>query len=345
MVTLANHFVRLQYNVQMIVVSEKVAYLSEVDPAILVHFLKSRRRIQVTPSLARIMRNERFDALLSSPRNFPPILARWITRSPTRVVIREATTPTVALAHRKMQRRVQIAVQLGYRLLYPCADAIVAPSYGVAHSLLQMASIPSHKLHVIRNPAITPDLFVKANAPLDHPWFRSDAPPVVLGAGRLVPLKGFDILLHAFARVREQMPARLVILGEGEERPRLLQLASDLGVAADVELPGFDLNPFRYMKRASVFVLSSWYEGLPNVLIQALACGCPVVSTDCPSGPSEILDGGRYGALVPVGDAEAMARAIVRALREPPEPVPAEWLQQFELDQVAQQYLNLLLPD
>jgi len=196
---------------------------------------------------------------------------------------------------------------------------------------------------VIYNPVVSPELYEKADAPLEHPWFRSNQPPVILGVGRHYPQKGFDTLLRAFARVRQETPARLVILGEGPERPNLERLASELGVAADVDMPGFDPNPFRYMKRAGVFVLSSRYEGLPNVLIQAMACGCPVVSTDCPNGPAEILDGGRYGALVPVDDVEAMARAIVRALLGQVAPAPADWLEQFRVEVVAEQYLRVML--
>jgi len=116
-----------------------------------------------------------------------------------------------------------------------------------------------------------------------------------------------------------------------------------LGVAADVDMPGFDPNPFRYMKRAGVFVLSSRYEGLPNVLIQAMACGCPVISTDCPGGSSEILDDGRYGVLVPVDDVEAMARAITYALAGQVAPAPAKWLEQYQVERVAEQYLQLML--
>ena len=166
---------------------------------------------------------------------------------------------------------------------------------------------------------------------------------MVLAAGRLVALKGFDTLLRAFARVRQQMPARLVILGEGSERSNLERLAAELGVAADVDMPGFDPNPFRYMKRAGVFVLSSRYEGLPNVLIQAMACGCPVVSTDCPNGPAEILDGGRYGPLVPVDDVEALAYAMAQALAGKVAPAPTEWLEQFRVEVVAEQYLRVML--
>jgi glycosyltransferase involved in cell wall biosynthesis len=343
MVTLANYCVKQGFPTEMIVVRETTTYLNEVDPAIPVEFLRPERRIQITPRLARIMRAKRFDAMLSSPRNFPPLLVKQMCFLPTRVVIREASTNSVALKQVKRPFKELVAIRLGYRFLYPSADAVVAPSRGVAGSLLQLSPIPIQKVRVIYNPVVSPELYEKADAPVEHPWFQPHQPPVVLAAGRLVALKGYDTLLRAFARVRQETPARLVILGEGPERPNLERLAAELGVAADVDMPGFDPNPFRYMKRAGVFVLSSRYEGLPNVLIQALACGCPVVSTDCPSGPSEILDGGRYGALVPVDDVEAMAGAIVRALLGQVAPAPSAWLEQFRVEVVAEQYLRVML--
>jgi len=166
------------------------------------------------------------------------------------------------------------------------------------------------------------EMLEKARAPLEHPWFAPGAPPVVLGVGRLAPQKEFPTLIRAFARVRSQRPARLMILGEGktpDRRAALLALAGELGIAEDVALPGFQPNPFAYMARASLFVLSSAWEGLPGVLVQALACGCPVVSTDCPSGPAEILEQGEYGRLVAVGDEAALAEAIGSTLDNPPE--------------------------
>ena len=343
MVTLANYCAERGFPTEMIVVKEWTTYLNEVAPTIPVEFLRPTRRIQITPRLARIMRARRFDALLSSPRNFPPLLVKRTCFLPTRVVVREAISASVEFAQTKRSFKERVAVRLGYRFLYPYADAVVAVSKDVARSLLQMSPIPTHKLHVIYNPVVSPALYEKANAPLDHPWFQPHQPAVILGVGRHHPQKGFDTLLRAFALVREHVPARLVILGEGPERPNLERLAAELGVAADVDMPGFDPNPFRYMKRAGVFVLSSRYEGLPNVLIQAMACGCPVISTDCPGGSSEILDDGRYGVLVPVDDVEAMARAITYALAGQVAPAPAKWLDQYQVERVAEQYLQLML--
>jgi glycosyltransferase involved in cell wall biosynthesis len=202
----------------------------------------------------------------------------------------------------------------------------------------------------VYNPVVGPDLIAKVREPLAHPWFAPGGPPVILGAGRLDPQKDFVTLIRAFARVRAGRPARLVILGAPSRMQpaysaELQDLPGTLDVARDVAMPGFVDNPLAFMARSAVFVLSSLYEGLPGVLIQALACGCPVVSTDCPSGPREVLDHGRFGPLVPIGDDEALARAIEAILDDPP---PAERLRAraelFSVDRAVDKYLKLLLP-
>jgi glycosyltransferase involved in cell wall biosynthesis len=188
-------------------------------------------------------------------------------------------------------------------------------------------------------------MLAKASEPVSHPWFTPGQPPVILGVGRLTPQKDFPTLLRAFALVRRQRPARLVIVGEGrtEAKEALLRLAIELGCPDDVSLPGFTHNPFCFMANASVFVLSSLHEGLPGVLIQALACGVPVVSTDCPSGPREILEGGRHGRLVALGDFAAMADAITEALERPGDGAARMARgRQFSVERAVDRYLGLL---
>ena len=173
------------------------------------------------------------------------------------------------------------------------------------------------RVRVVPNPVPHDDVAAMAVAPLDHPWFDEPGVPVILSAGRLVDQKDFSTLIRAFAQVVKSRPARLVILGEGRERGALAALARELGVAEGVDLPGFVANPFAWMARARVFAVSSIYEGLSMVLVEAMACGTPVVSTDCPHGPREVLEDGRWGRLVPVGAAGALAAAILETLRDP----------------------------
>jgi glycosyltransferase involved in cell wall biosynthesis len=200
------------------------------------------------------------------------------------------------------------------RLSYPWAQGVIAVSEEAADDLARVLNVPRWQIHVIYNPTYDDALLERAKEPVEHAWFRSGEPPVILGVGRLTHQKDFATLLRAFARVRKEVVCRLVILGEGDERARLQALAEELGVRRDVDLPGFVENPYAYMARAAIFVLSSRYEGLPNVLIEALACGVPVVSTDCPSGPREILLDGDAGVLIPVGDHDKMAQEIIHVL-------------------------------
>jgi glycosyltransferase involved in cell wall biosynthesis len=198
-------------------------------------------------------------------------------------------------------------------------------------------------MKVIYNPVVTPELFEKVTEPLDHPWFDPGSPPVILGVGRLEKQKDFSTLIRAFAQVQQQRPARLMILGEGTERPYLEALVQELGLAEDVALLSFVSNPYAYMVRAAVFVLSSLFEGLPTVLIEAMAVGTPVVSTDCKSGPAEILENGRYGKLVSVGDIKGIAEAILSTLESPSN---SEALRrkaaQFSLEKAVAEYREVL---
>ena len=305
---------------------------------------KSHSAIRYLPDLVRYLRCEKPTAILSA-LTYTNLTTVWGGRQAgisTRVIVSEQNHLSRSIQGRR-QWRWRFVTPL-VRRAYPRADAIVSVSDGVADDLSRLAHLPRERVTTIYNPIVTPALHAEAQVPLDHPWFRPDAPPVVLGVGRLHRQKDFPTLLRAFARVRARRPARLAVLGEGKLRAELETLARTLGVAADVALPGFVENPHTYMARAAVFALSSAYEGLANVVIEALACGCPVVSTDCPSGPAEILAGGTYGTLVPVGDDAALAHAICDTLDDPP---PRERLieraQFFSADRAVEQYERLLL--
>jgi glycosyltransferase involved in cell wall biosynthesis len=229
------------------------------------------------------------------------------------------------------------------RRTYPGADAVVTVSNEVAEDLRTRVNLVHANIRTIHNPVVNDDLRNRAQEPLEHEWFKAGSPPVVLGVGRFTEQKDFATLIRAFARLRKSTEARLVLLGEGRLKEGLEELAAGLGVAEDVEMPGFVENPFRYMMRASVLVLSSKYEGLPGVIIQAMACGCPVVSTDCPGGSREILADGQYGTLVGIGDATGMAQAIQIELDRPrPRETLLARAAEFSVERGVELYLQLL---
>jgi len=209
--------------------------------------------------------------------------------------------------------------QIRYRALFPDAAHVVAVSNGVAASVAERIGVQRGKITTIYNPVVSPELDVLRSQPPAHPWLADNGPPVVLGCGRLIELKGFTVLIKAFARLVERRQCRLIILGKGPQKKELDALVARLGLQGKVSLPGHTDNPYAFMSRTALFVLSSRTEGLPTALIEALACGCPCVSTDCPSGPAEILQDGKIGPLVPVGDHIALADAMARVLDNPPE--------------------------
>ena len=356
MVTLANAFAARGHDVDLVPASSEGAFGANLsDPVRLVGLdpwwirlpglaaLKGPRVLASTPALAAYLRRERPDALLSSsnPANAAALLARRLAGTATPVVVSVNVPVSLATAEGAGRKRTWMGALV--RRLYPSADGLVAISEGVADDLASWAGLPRERVETIHNPVEAEAIRARARAPLDHPWFAGDAAPVLLGVGKLKRQKDFATLLRAFARVRKERAARLLLLGEGEQRPQLLALARELGLEADVQLPGFVENAAAYMARASVFVLSSAWEGFSNALVEALACGCPVVSTDCPSGPAEILRQGALGPLVPVGDDAAMADAILGVLEAPPDPEPLRLrADDFSVDRATERYLEVL---
>jgi glycosyltransferase involved in cell wall biosynthesis len=282
--------------------------------------------------------------------NLEALLARRLAGVGTRIVVTERN----AFHDGHLQRGWSAVFLPGLvRRMYRQAEAIVAVSDGVADQLAGWSGLPRAQIVTIYNPVVTDQLIAGQSEPVDHPWFQPGMPPVIMSAGRLGRAKDHPTLIRAFARVRRARPARLVIFGEGKSKAKtarriaaLQALAGELGVADDVALAGFVANPFAYMARAAVFALSSINEGLPGVLIQAMACGCPVVSTDCPSGPAEILAGGRYGRLVAPGDDAALAAAILATLDTPPAAMSLrERAGFFSVERAVAQYERVMLGD
>lgn len=342
MVNLAGGFAKRGAKVDFLLGGAWGPHLWKVPSDVQLVNLNASNSISIVFKLAQYLRQVRPHALLSTLHynNEIVLLAKQFSGVPTRVVVREANTPSEEARNLK-QFKKQITPLL-MRCLYPKADGIIAVSRGVADDIAQITGIPIDRMQVIYNPSVTPDVAERAKEPLEHPWFAPGEPPVILGVGKLQTQKGFSTLIRAFAKVRQVRPVRLLILGWGPDRPELEALVRSLGLETDVAMPSHEKNPYAYMSRSSVFALSSAWEGLPNVLIEALSVGLPVVSTDCRSGPAEILDRGRFGELVPVGDSDAMAAAILRVLSGEIRRVDPQWLEQFQLDTATSQYLAAL---
>ena len=325
--------------VDLVLVDGRDDWRSKVPREIRVVDLKVARVLWAIPGLVRYLRSEKPVALLSAldHANTAAFLAQRISRIEVRTVGTIHNTFSKSLDNTR--RFIEKISPIWIRLSYPLADGLVAVSEGVAEDFSSSTGLSRERISVVYNPVITPDLFAESDEPTDHPWFGSDGVPVVLSVGRLARQKRYDILIKAFALLRSKCAAKLVILGEGGERPALEALVSELGLTHDVSLPGFVSNPYRYMKKASVFVLSSEWEGLPTVLIEAIALGTPVVATDCPSGPKEILGTGSKW-LVPVGDIEGLAERIEAQVRMPE--VAQIDLPQYSVDSAVSRYLKVL---
>ena len=344
MLNLARGLVERGLPVDLVPANAQGEFRDQVPKGVRLVDLGSRRVIQSLPPLVRYLRREHPAVLLSAAdhANTLAVWARKLARVPTRIVISQHTALSYT-SRFALGLRGQIAV-VAARWTYPYADDFVAVSTGVAEDLARVLKIAPERIHVIPNPVVTPELVQKAQALVEHPWVQPGAPPVITSAGRLWKQKDFPTLIRAFSMVRREIPARLMILGEGPERPQLEQLVRELGLEAEVVLPGYVDNPTAYMRRSAVFALSSAWEGSSIVLVEALVAGVPIVSTDCESGPREVLDGGRYGALVPVGDVRALADAILLKLKEGKRPFPLEALRRFELGAVTEAYLRVLSP-
>ena len=266
-------------------------------------------------ALARVLRRKRPDVLVASldHNNIAAMLAGTLACTGTRVVVCQHN----ALSAERAAGWKYRAVPWLYWLLQSRAHGVVAVSHGVADDLAQAAGIPRGRITAIYNPVIGADFAARAAGPAPHPWLAETAAPVFVFAGRLTAQKDPLLLLQAFALLRQSADARLILLGEGPLLPTLQAEADRLGLAGAVLFAGFQANPLPWIAHAAGLVLASRYEGLGNVLVEALACGTPVVATDCPHGPAEILAGGAFGALVPVGDAALLADAMARTALAP----------------------------
>lgn len=333
-------FIAAGLEVTFLLGTARGALLTQVPAEARVVPLNAARQLRALLPIVRYLRRAR-PAILVVHTEHAAIICLWarvIARSSTRVIVCQHNTASAQSQRARWQFRILLVL---FRLFLGWADRIVAVSAGVADDLVASCGVARERIAVIYNGVVGSDFARKCAAPAAHPWFGAGV-PVIVAAGRLVEQKDFATLITAFAAVARERDVRLVLLGEGPLRASLTELAHSLGIAERIDMPGFHANPLPYLREAALVVLSSRFEGFGMVLAEALACGTPVVSTDCPHGPAEILDHGRYGRLAPVGDPAALAQAILATLNAPPlRETLASRGQTFSIRASAAHYLDL----
>jgi glycosyltransferase involved in cell wall biosynthesis len=340
-ITLLNELAET-HDVSLVLARNEGPYLADVSGRIESIDLAAGTTMQAIPKLAQWIRANRPEILMThlTHVNVAGALAVRLSRMPVQQVAVEHNQ--MGLNYERIKRKtVRLAYQAA-RYIYPGIPAIVSVSAGVEASVARFTRITGQNCRVIANPVLTPHLRKLMDEHPVHPWLSDGGDPVILGCGRLVEQKDFANLIAAFAQVRQNRRVRLLILGEGDLREPLQRQINEAGLTEVALLAGFDRNPYAAMRAARLFVLSSRWEGLPTVLIEALATGVNVVSTNCPSGPDEVLDEGRFGALVPIADATALARGIQTALDAPIAPdILKERAEHYSLERATARYEDL----
>ncbi|MCP4687368.1 MAG: glycosyltransferase [Desulfobacterales bacterium] len=316
---LARELVNLGVRVDLLLGKAAGPLLEAVPPGVRVFELGTTHGYFSVPGLVRYLRRRR-PAVLTADRlrlNIAVLRARRLSFSSTRLFT--SVHIPLSLKLTRLKERKRRSQRMAIQRYYPLTDGIIAVSRGVADDMVQNLGLPEDKIHVVYNPVVTNEIDSMAGEAADHPWLLSGGSPIIMSAGRFTTEKDFPTLIRAFAKIRRKRKCKLIILGEGKKQGSMESLAAELGVGEDLALPGFVVNPYKYMAKAHLFVLSSTWEGFGNALAEAMAVGLPAVSTDCPCGPREILEAGRLGPLVPVGDVDALARAMDRTLDHPPD--------------------------
>jgi len=342
LLVLSEELIRNGLNIDLVVVNTiDTAYFPSADINLV--DLQTRQIRFVLIPLVKYLRDTKPEVMFSAetPMNAMAIIARMITGFPKRLIVSERN---------HLSSVTKNAIRLGDRIrpwlvqnLYPKADLIITVSKGVAKDLIESYKIDIDKIQPIYNMFDINKIVSASQSTPQCSWLEKDASPIIINVGRLSSQKDHATLIKAFAIAKAKRKCRLLILGEGAERPTLINLIQDLNLDDDVFMPGFVSNPYAYIARAKLFVLSSAWEGLPGALIEALACGIPVVSTDCPSGPAEILENGKYGLLTPVRDAQALADAILDTLKHPkPSTMLHQRAMDFSIEKIFPQYLEIL---
>lgn len=343
-VNLANNFIHRQYSVDMVLMSSTGSFLGELLPDVGIIDLNVSRIRSVLFPLINYLRREKPDALLACvwPLTLIAIVACRLAGVATRVVVSEHTTWSRSELLMNRLKRWQVSASMHY--LFPKANGIVSVSQGAANDLVQFANLKTTLVQTIYNPIVSQrpvETISACDSALLGWWTGSHHK--LLAVGTLKAIKDYPTLLSAFAQLSQHLDAKLLILGEGECREALQYQAKQLGIDDRLFMPGFVLDPSCYYQQADLHILSSRAEGFGNVIVEALAAGTPVVSTNCLSGPAEILNDGEFGRLVPVGDVEALALAMAASLSAPPDSDALKArAQAFSIDKATDQYEALL---
>lgn len=318
-INLANELAKLGYPTSLVVISRHGPLRAQVLPGVTVHDLNLSKAVRAVYYLAKLLRMKTPDIFISNQThlNVLSVLAHKLARSSSELLIVEHNHMSSVVQH--ANNWVDRLRPFWAKIFYPHANRVLAVSEGVANDLAQLSGIQRKDIHVVINSILPPSFEKQERAILTHPWFTEHIHPVIVGMGRLSIQKDFKTLIRSVAKANEIRPIHLAIFGEGEQRSDLAALAAELGIEDKLWMPGYVEDPFSYITQADIFILSSIWEGFPSVLVEAMACGTSVLSTDCPAGPREILADGKYGKLVPVGDVAAMADGILDALSKPQE--------------------------
>jgi len=336
------------YEVDIIVPHTNAPYPLSIPNKVHLHSLKARgerERIKMWTTiipLAKYLKREKPPVLLVGPLMFAltALLAKKIAQSNTRIII--SAHSSIASVFQNNMKLTSFVSKLILQYSYSRVHSIIAVSKGLRNEIINLCKIPEDCVKSIYNPIVSENLFKRALDTPEEELFYSDNIPIILSVGRLTPQKDFPTLIKAFSLVFQEIPSKLVIIGEGPERGKCEKLIESLNLQDHVFLYGFRSNPYKYMSRAKVFVLSSIWEGFGNVLVEAMALGTPVISTNCPHGPSEILADGKYGMLVPMKNPAEMARSICYVLRNGG-PNGENKVKEYTIEGITDEYLKLLL--
>lgn len=337
---LSSHFAENGYKVDLVLANSVGPYLADINDSVKVIDLKCEKVLKSLPKLVKYLRIHQPDIVFASQMHSSTI-ALWAVKLAgvkTRVFIRQPTMLKPSYKNKSWISRIRQKVFLATANL---ADKVIVTSDAMAKEFLYLSKISKNKVEIVYNPVPIKEIEKKSLKPIEHPWFKKDAPPVILAVGRLVTVKDFKTLVKAFHLTHNEISTRLMILGEGPLRPEIEHLIETLGIEELVQMPGFVSNPYQYMKHSKVFVLSSLWEGFPNSMVEAMTCGTAIVSTNCHGGAPEVLGFGEWGKLVPIKNEQQMADAIIETLNMENLPNVVERVKEFSIENIFKRYEDI----